>query len=176
MKHGSFMAGPIPALLFALTMAMAVIPPASAADRHAGYYYPTKVSTETYVARSKQLGGVNRIRRLVFVSAITNKLWSGGYPPPYVMFSKGATGEKLIIVGMGGYFSTLFQARALLASLTAQARTTKVFREFNIDGRLTFYDLAYMMGFEQITISDGKTFAHQVKLERETNQCCGPVM
>ena len=170
MKHPSLAIRLVPVLLVAGALASSLMTTARAADRHAGYYYPAKVSTETYVARAKQLGGVNRIRRLVFVTAISNKLWSGGYPPPYVMFSKGATGEKLIIVGMGNYFSTLFQARALLAILSAQARTAKMFREFNIDGRLTFYDLAYMMGFEQITISDGRTFAHQIKLERSTDQ------
>ena len=143
---------------------------AADSDRHAGYYYPDKVSKETYVARSQQLGGVNRLRRLAFVTAITNKLWTGGYPPPYVIFAKGAVGEKLIIVSMGTYVTTLFQARALLASLSAQARTTKVFREFNIDGRLTFYDLAFMMGFEQVTISDGRNFAHQVTLQRASRQ------
>lgn len=141
-----------------------------AKDRHAGYYYPDKITKETYVARARQLGGVNRVRRLVFVSAITNKLWSGSYPPPYMIFAKGAVGEKLIIIGMGDYFSSLFQARALLSSLSAQARTSKMFREFNVDGRLTFFDLAFMMGFEQVTISDGKSFAHQVTLEKDTSQ------
>jgi len=155
----------------AFCLALAAAPAQAAGDRHAGYYYPAdKVTKETYVARSRQLGGVNRVRRLAFVSGITNKLWSGSYPPPYMMFAKGATGEKLIIVGMGDYFRTLFQARALLASLSAQVRTTKAFREFNIEGRLTFFDLAYMMGFEQVTISDGKSFTHQVTLERDNSR------
>jgi len=138
---------------------------ASAADRHAGYYYPEPSSTENYVARSRTLVGTDKKRRLGFVTLMTNRMIAGRYAPPYAVFAKGDRSEKLIIVGMGDYVSSLYQARALLAMLTAQARTTPIFKEFGVEEVFTFFDLLHMLGFEQVTVTDGRTFAHQVTIK-----------
>ena len=136
-------------------------------DRHAGYYYPEKVTTEVYVVRSRTLLEADKTKRLQFITALTNKQLAGAYAPPYLLFAKGAESEKLIIVGMGDYFGTVYQARAVLAMLSALARITPLFREYKVQTIFTFFDLANMMGFEQITITDGKTFAHQIQLKKE---------
>ncbi|NJM53541.1 MAG: hypothetical protein HC846_09230 [Blastocatellia bacterium] len=94
-------------------------------------------------------------RRIGFITIIVTKQLAASYPPPYTMFVKGATGEKLIIIGMGDYVANIYQARALLAQLTAQARSTEVFKEVDPEHRLTFLDLLRMLGFEQVTVSDG---------------------
>jgi hypothetical protein len=60
---------------------------------------------------------------------------------------------------------TIYRARGLLAMLTAVARTSDVFRHFQVEELFTFLDLLKMLGFTQITISDGKDFAHQIKIE-----------
>jgi hypothetical protein len=86
-----------------------------------------------------------------------------GYPPQYAIFSRGERQEKLIIVGIrDGAYNTIFRTRALLAQLTAVARTTRVIQEQMKPGDLTFLDLLNLMGFEQMTISDGKSFSHQI--------------
>jgi hypothetical protein len=147
----------------------AAAPPAALAesDRHEGYYYSGKVTTEVYVARSRTLLESDKTKRLQFVTALTNKMLQGPYAPPFIMFAKGAESEKLIIVGMGDYMGTIYQARAVLAMLSALARTTPLFREYKVETIFTFFDLANMMGFEQVTITDGKTFAHQIQFKRE---------
>jgi len=53
----------------------------------------------------------------------------------------------------------------LLASLTASARTTPVFRNAKVDDLFTFLDLLKMLGFESVTVSDGDKFAHQVLIK-----------
>ena len=53
----------------------------------------------------------------------------------------------------------------MFANLTAVARTTPIFQDFGVQNFFTFFDLAKMLGFAQITISDGREFAHQVVLE-----------
>jgi hypothetical protein len=59
---------------------------------------------------------------------------------------------------------TIYRVRALLATLTASARMTPIFRENGVEDLLTFLDLLKMLGFKQITVSDGDKFAHQILL------------
>jgi hypothetical protein len=135
-------------------------------DRHVGYYYPVPESTETYAARTPTLADSDRNRRIGFVTGLTGELLNQKYAPTYAVFAKGDDAEKLIIVGlMDGQLDTLYRARALFATLTAVARMTPVFREMPEADRLTFFDLLKLLGFKQVTITDGVGFAHQVFIE-----------
>jgi len=88
------------------------------------------------------------------------------YPPEFAIFAKGEEGEKMIIVSMkADVFDTLYRMRGLLATLTAVARTTNMFQENAVEDYFTFFDLAKMLGFELITVSDGRAFAHQIVIE-----------
>lgn len=150
-------------ILIAAVLAWAL--PATAGDRHAGYYYPDPTSTEEYTARAPILDGNDRKRRRDFVSGIIREIADEPYPPTYAMFAKGAESEKLIILAVqDGFYDTVYRARALFAALTSLARQTPLFAEFDREDQFTFFDLCYMLGFERITISDGKKFAHQVDL------------
>ena len=134
-------------------------------DRHAGYYYPPPTVTESYQPEATTVSGASRVRRIGLISAITNRAATSSFAPTYVMFVKGADAEKLIIVGMGDYVSNVYQARALLAQLTAQARFTEAFKEVDTEHRLTFLDLLKMLGFDQVTVSDGKSFTLQIAIK-----------
>lgn len=134
-------------------------------DRHAGYYYPPVTAAESFDAEATTVSGATRVRRIGLITIITNKALAASYAPPYVMFVKGADAEKLIIIGMGDYVSNVYQARALLAQLTAQARLTEVFKEVDPEHRLTFLDLLKMLGFEQVTVSDGKNYTLQISIK-----------
>lgn len=137
-----------------------------AADRHAGYYYPTPASTETYVARAQTLQEADRSLRIGFVTGITNQILQQPYPPTAAIFAKGAEGQKLIIVALeDGRIDTLYRARAIFANMTAVARVMPLFRELGVEEWFTFFDLAKLLGFEQITITDGHDFAHRVIIE-----------
>ena len=135
-------------------------------DRHVGYYYPAPTSGETYVARSRVLDDSNRARRIGFVTVLTNQMLQAPYPPQFAIYAKGAEAEKLIIVGLNDNgFNSIYRARALLAMLTAQARVTPLFRDTNLAEVFTFLDLAKLLGFQLITVSDGRDFAHQIVIE-----------
>ena len=140
--------------------------PGKANDRHAGYYYPKPVTSEVYRPRVRKMIGANKQARIVFVTNITNSMLNkAAYPPLYAVFSKGTRQEKLIVVGIrDDAYNTIFRARALLAQLTAVARTTRIIQEQIKPGDLTFLDLLNLMGFEQMTISDGKSFSHQITI------------
>jgi hypothetical protein len=151
--------------LGAALVAAATAAAAQDKDRHAGYYYPPATVTEAYQAEATTVSGATRVRRIGLITIITNKSLTASYPPPYVMFVKGSDAEKLIIIGMGDYVANIYQARGLLAQLTAQARQTEMFKEVDPEFRLTFLDLLKMLGFEQVTVSDGKTYTLQISIK-----------
>ena len=139
---------------------------ALAQDRHAGYYYPSPNSEEVYKARARTLPEASRSLRIRFVTGVTQQLQARPFPPTAAMFAKGAEAEKLIIVALeDGRIDTIYRARALFANLTAVSRTTPVFRDYGVEELFTFFDFAKMLGFTQITISNGRDFTHQVFLE-----------
>ena len=148
----------------AVVLVLATLPwTAGAEERHAGYYYPAPRSQEVYTARAKVLSDSDRKRRIAFVTALTIETLSQPYPPQYVVFAKGDDAEKLIIVAtQDNTFNTIYRARALFAMLTAVARQTAFFQDFGVEDFFTFFDLAKLLGFTQITISDGNKFAHRV--------------
>ena len=135
-------------------------------DRHAGYYYPEPQTTEVYTARVVTLPDSDRVRRLGFVTGLTQQLLSAPYAPEYAVFAKGSEAEKLIIVSLqDGKYDTLYRMRALMAVMTAQSRMSTFFQENTLAAHATFYDLLKMLGFTQLTVTDGDKFAHQVTIE-----------
>jgi hypothetical protein len=157
------------ALGAAAALGGAALSPASAQvprDRHAGYYYPPPVSIETYTARAKVMAETNRRRRIGFVINIIASMRQRPYPPLFDIFPKGTDAQKLIIVAnQAGRLDTIYRVRALLATLTSIARTMPIFVKYQVETFFTFLDLLKMLGFTQITVSDGAAFAHQIKLK-----------
>ncbi|MFD0915655.1 hypothetical protein ACFQ14_04485 [Pseudahrensia aquimaris] len=149
-------------LLFALTMASGA---ARASDSHAGYYYPEPTSRETYTASMAQGPSASKRSRVGFTVGINKTQQKRGYAPRYHIFAKGADAQKLIIVGTGSSdYNTLFRLRALMASLTADARATPLFANMPEPENLNFLDLCKLIGFTQVTVSDGDTLAHRIDI------------
>lgn len=138
---------------------------AQSGDRHAGYYYPELKTTEVYEARVPLLPGSDRVRRVGFVTVLTGEMLKNAYAPQFAIFAKGEDAEKLIITALHeNSYNTLYRARGLFAILTAIARNTQLFREQPDSDRYTFFDLAHLLGFKQITFTDGASFSHQIEL------------
>jgi hypothetical protein len=135
-------------------------------DRHAGYYYPKPASVEVYRSRARTLPEANRRQRIGFVTGVVNGMLNRSYPPVAALFAKGSKAQKLIIVSnQAGRLDTIYRVRALLATLTSSARATPIFREYKVEDTFNFFDMAKMLGFELITVSDGDTFTHQVVIK-----------
>lgn len=151
------------AVLIGLVLANAAA--AQPADRHEGYYYPKPESHEIYVSRAKVLIDASRDRRLDFVNGLVSAQLAAPYPPGHSVFAKGAQADRLIIVAMEpGRLDTAYRARALLAQLTALARTTPFLQDYGVDNLFTFLDVLRLLGFNRVTVSDGDRFAHQIDL------------
>lgn len=139
---------------------------ANAADRHAGYYYPESVTEEHYASHAQKIPAATRESRLAFVSGVAKSASERPYPPQRAMFAKGGEAEKLIIVSLyDDHMTTLAQARAILALMTGVARTTRILRDLQVESIFNFLDFCKMLGFTQLTISDGRTYAHRFILE-----------
>jgi len=156
-------------LLLAIGLGIVTLPTAVMAQvvdaddsRHAGYYYPEPGPAEAYKPRSKILSDSDRERRIGFVTLLAVQQFAKS-TPRFAMIAKGSDAEKLIIVAIeDGYMDTIYRGRAVLAMLTAIARSTPLLQEMNVAETFTFLDLLYLMGFTQVTISDGKDFAHTI--------------
>ena len=150
-----------------LALLLTVAGGAVADDRHAGYYYPAPtLPPEVYKARAKTMADAARATRIGFVTAISTQNRKLPYAPPAVMFAKGSEAQKLIIVALqDGRIDTIYRARALFADMTAQSRVLPVFKELGVQDYFTFFDLLKMLGFAQITISNGRDFTHQVLIQ-----------
>ena len=139
---------------------------AYAEDKHAGYYYPEPQTLETYKGRTPVFPEATELSRLAFVTAITQQAINNPYPPEFVIFAKGNKSEKAIITAVGDQrFNTLYRMRALLAMLTSVSRGTPMFKQNPASKDLTFLDMLNMMGFTQLTISDGNEISHQIIFE-----------
>lgn len=135
-------------------------------DRHSGYYYPEPATSEVYKARARALEDAGRPLRVGFVTGLAANMAQRAYAPAYAIFAKGSEAEKLIIIALyDGPLETIYRSRAVLADLTALARTLPIFAEFGVQEWFTFLDLMKMMGFKQLTISNGRDFAHQMIIE-----------
>lgn len=145
---------------------LALAQPADGESQHEGYYYPKLTSAETYRSRARVLPQSTREKRVAFITGLTASQLGRPYAPSYAIFAKGEGAQKLLIVSLGDNgFRTLFQARAQLAQLTSAARATPLLRDLAVDDLFTFLDVVRMFGFEQVTVSDGASFAHQITLE-----------
>jgi len=138
----------------------------SANEKHEDYYYPKISSSESYQAPLPQLPGVSRLSRVGFVTELDQVQKKRPYPPTYHMFAKGGNAEKLIIVATEvGRYDTLFRLRGLLASMTADARTSPLFQKLGHVEQLNFFDLLKMAGFKELVVSNGNEIAHRVVFE-----------
>jgi hypothetical protein len=135
-------------------------------DRYAGYYYPKPKTSENYTSPAPTLPDSNKVRRQAFVIGLTKQLLGGQYAPYYAIFAKGSQSDKLIIVGLvDGQLDTVYRARALLATLTSVARSTSFFQQTTHPEEANFFDLMKLLGYRQITLTDGKAFAHQINID-----------
>jgi hypothetical protein len=141
-------------------------PAAAAEDKYVGYYYPKPTSVETYTSALQTIANVDRPQRVQFVTVIAQGTLQSNYRVPYAVFAKGEKADRLIIVGMQhGELSTLYRMRGLLANMTTMSRLSPFFQEHTVAEDATFFDLLKLLGFTQLTITDGDKLTHQVAIK-----------
>ncbi len=149
--------------MMAAALAAALGTAAAAQDREE-YYYPPVGSSEVFDRTLAQTPPADRAVRMAFVTQVTRQQLTAPHPPRYAMFAKGARAQEMAIVALDDdLFATLYRARAVMAQLSAPARTTDFFVEQELSDVATFYDMLKIMGFEELILSDGKNWSHRVE-------------
>ncbi|MBV8186945.1 MAG: molybdopterin-guanine dinucleotide biosynthesis protein A [Alphaproteobacteria bacterium] len=135
-------------------------------DRYVGYYYPKPTSTETFESTMQTIQGAERPQRIQFVTVVSQGTIQSAYRVPYAVFAKGEKADKMIIVGMQqGELNTIYRMRALLANMTTMSRLSPFFQERTVAEDATFFDLLKLLGFKELTITDGEKLTHQVTIK-----------
>ena len=138
---------------------------AAAEDRREGYNYPPIVSEEVFIREIAAPPRSNRAVRTNFINEITKAQLAAPANPRFAIFAKGSKAEHMVIIALDDeIFKTLYRARAQMAQLTSNARGTDFFRSENLQFTATWFDLAKLLGFEDIVISDGDTWSHRIIL------------
>ena len=139
---------------------------AYAEDRRVGYYYPRITSEEVFDRTIAKVPDAIPPVRTAFITEVTKSQLKSPTKPRIAIFAKGGKKQHLIVVALDDeVFSTLFRARAVMAQLTSHARTTPFFKKNGIQFDATWFDLAKILGFKDIVISDGKTWSHKVAIQ-----------
>jgi hypothetical protein len=150
----------------AAATAPAAAPKAAGEDRYIGYYYPKPTATETYESSMQTIAGAERAQRVQFVTVVSQGTIQSAYRVPYAVFAKGEKADRLIIVGMQqGELNTIYRMRALLANMTTMSRLSPFFQERTVAEDATFFDLLKLLGFRELTITDGEKTTLQVTIK-----------
>ena len=150
----------------AAATAPAAAPKAAGEDRYIGYYYPKPTATETFESSMQTIAGAERAQRIQFVTVVSQGTIQSAYRVPYAVFAKGEKADRLIIVGMQqGELNTIYRMRALLANMTTMSRLSPFFQERTVAEDATFFDLLKLLGFRELTVTDGEKVTHQVTIK-----------
>jgi hypothetical protein len=151
---------PLAALLAAALLAA----PAAAEDET--YYHPPVTSSETFDRQLIPGPEATRTDREGFVTLVTRAQLDAPANPIFSLFAKGGESERLYMIALSDdEFRSLFRARAVLAQLTYNLRSTSFFREQGLAVEATFFDMLQLLGFESLVVSDGVSWAHRVNFE-----------
>ena len=150
----------------AFTLVLAMGAQAWAQDHRAGYYYPAITSEEVFQRSINNAPPADRDVRTNFITEITKAQLAAPDNPRFAIFAKGQRSQHMIIVALDDeIFRTLYRARAQLAQLTSNARSTDFFINNNLQFVATWFDLAKLLGFKDIVISDGMVWSHRITLQ-----------
>lgn len=156
-------------LVAAAALAACLLTAAGAAaqsDDRAEYYYPPITSEEVFDRSLAGAPPASRDVRITFTTQITKAQLAAPESPRFVIFAKGDDAQHMIIVALDDQiFRTVFRARAVLAQLTANARGTEFFVRSGISTSATWFDLAKLLGFADLIITDGATWTHRVQFK-----------
>lgn len=153
------------AIILACGVLLSSIGSAQSEDRREGYNYPPVLSEEVFIREIATPPSSNRAVRTNFINEITRAQLAAPANPRIAIFAKGKDAEHMVIIALDDeIFRTLYRARAQLAQLTANARGTDFFKAENLQFTATWFDLAKLMGFVDIVISDGDAWSHRIIL------------
>ena len=133
----------------------------------AGVFFPPPVSFDTHQVRFGTMAGVGPTERQLFIDRINLTATASGQSVPIAAQSVGDDRKTLVFMLLGSDGPTTpYMARAILARLTSITRFAPEIAEMGLSSEFDIYNMAAVLGFQQIVVTDGRAFAHQAHLTR----------
>lgn len=130
-----------------------------------GKYYPPISSVETPNVRFGQMAGVGPQERQFFTDQINLAASTPGRSVPIVAQAVGENNNTLVFIYLDAEGSmTPYLARGILARLTSVTRFAPAISEMGISSEFDIYNMASVLGFARIIVTDGRDFAHEARL------------
>src|SRR3990167_4447447 len=154
------------AVAAAPVLAQPAKPAPAGEDKYVGYYYPKPTTVENYTSPMQRIAGAERQQRVQFITVVSQGTIQSAYRVPYAVFVKGDKAEKMIVVGLqNGELNSIYRIRAILANMTTMSRLSPFFQERTVAEDANFFDLLKMLGFTQLTVTDGDKLSYQVNIK-----------
>ncbi len=134
-------------------------------DNLAGYYYPAPKVSETYKPKSRILAEANRANRVGFVTGLQALILQRPHEAKVAIIAAGAEADTIVVLGLTDRASTVYRARGIVALMDTWARLTPIVQKLNVQDIFNFYDVANMLGFKRVVISNGVDFTYEVSIE-----------
>lgn len=134
----------------------------------AGLYFPAPTSFEEPQIRFPTLEGVGPAQRRLFVDQVNLAASESSRSVSIVAQAVGEDHGTLVFIILGGHSEpTTYLAKAFLARMTSVSRFTPAIAEMGLSEEFDIYNVAAVLGFQRIVVSDGRAFSHQADLKRE---------
>lgn len=134
-----------------------------------GRVYPPVTETEIRATQLSAKSDAGPLQRQYFVDRINMETSGRGLAAPIVVQGVGdARGTLVLMVSGGNGPLTPYIARALLARTTSVIRFAPVVSEMGLSEELDVYEVAAVLGFRQIVVTDGRdaTFVTQLEVSQ----------
>jgi len=133
----------------------------------AGVYFPPVSSTDTPEIRFEFMEEIGPQQRQAFVDQLNLATAGGERVLPIVIQAVGEDRSTLVIMNIETEaFFTPYIARALLARLTSLTRFLPAVSEMGLSPEFDIYNMASVLGFDRIVVTDGREFSHEARLVR----------
>lgn len=133
----------------------------------AGRYYPPASSVEAPNILFEAMAGVGPKQRQFFADQINLAVSAPGRTVPIVAQAVGANNESLVFLYLGAEAPmTPYLARGLFARLTSITRAAPAITEMGLSSEFDVYNMAAVLGFGRIIVTDGRAFSHEANLQR----------
>ena len=126
-------------------------------------YYPPIVSADIPEVRFSAAAEAGAQKRHFFVDQIN--LAAAGNSFPIVAQAVGADSATLVIMNIDTPEGiTPYIARAMLARMTSVVRFLPEISELGLSAEFDIYNMAAVLGFNRIVVTDGREFSHEARL------------
>jgi hypothetical protein len=132
-----------------------------------GVYFPAVSSFDTPEVRFGKMAGVGPQQRSVVVDQLNVAVATNAGTLPILVQAVGEDRATLTFTYMNADSAmTPYIARGILARLTSVSRFLPAVTEMGLSSEIDVYNMAAVLGFERIIVTDGRDFAHQANLRQ----------